>query len=235
MSNFLALVKCGLMTCEWQPCVASTWETTGKKNSSALPLEPRDRPCIVRPQRGPSVHPAKHTATLWPPNTCVLGPEGQPKGLNLWCWISIPTTLLPVGLDIHLLQEVSLSHLFNTPSRTSTFGLSKAGRPRRGNACQWGRRGLRGALMDTQTILTWAMTSEMDAHPTRKLYLCFRRMPAWVHACRKEKNLAWETPLGLDDLWLLWFTGHSGNRLSTFPPSSEPSEHRTNFALAKWL
>lgn len=40
----------------------------------------------------------------------------------------------------------------------------------------------------TRTLLTWAMTSEMEAHPTRKLYLCFKRMPAWVHACRGTES-----------------------------------------------
>jgi len=32
------------------------------------------------------------------------------------------------------------------------------------------------------------MTSEMEAHPTRKLYLCFRRIPAWVHAWKEKKK-----------------------------------------------
>ena len=37
------------------------------------------------------------------------------------------------------------------------------------------------------------MTSEIEAHPTRKLYLCFKRMPAWVHACREGEIWAWDT------------------------------------------
>lgn len=64
------------------------------------------------------------------------------------------------------------------------------GRERRHRETPWG-------------AFTWAMTSEMEAHPTRKLYLCFSRIPAWVHAWKKprEKFGKW--------LWYCeWFQVH---------------------------
>lgn len=55
--------------------------------------------------------------------------------------------------------------------------------------------------------ITWAMTSEMEAHPTRKLYLCFSRIPAWVHAWKKKAE---------QNVWLWYLLRISGPRMMFF-------------------
>lgn len=121
---------------------------------------------------------------------------------------------------------VPFAHSLNKHLWKFTFVLSNAGmlaeRTVVNEAAAGSVHHLKGALtalMDTRITFTWAMTSEIEAHPTRKLYLCFKRMPAWVHACQEGENRVWDTPLGLGYFWSLWVPGHSWNRIETHPPT----------------
>lgn len=172
--------------------------------------------------------PSQVPSDLWPPTNCgfrlishasSLIIRSKPLIINLNSYKSPSCKILRTCI-----MEGFIFSFIEQALSKSTLDLSYIGMPCRvadvkgaSAVLSTTRKGLWAALMDTQTIFTWAMTSEIEAHPTRKLYLCFKRMPACVQACQKGKNRALDTLARLGYFWLLWVPGCSRNRLCTHP------------------